>query len=342
MIGKNLKYFRLVKKMSKKDLAKAVNLTPMAITHYENDERMPDISVIRKIAEVLEVRFTSLIMQSPQERNFSFAEFRKCSSLSLPEQDLVKESIKSYCERFLGLVDIMGNTSLPNSSDIQSIEFTERENTSVLLREKLGFAKEGPINNLIGALENKGILVIQLENISSGFSGINGRVDGIPFIAIKSEMTTERKRSTIVHELAHIFVSFSDEYSENDKEKRANEIAGAFLFPEIDVYRELGIRRTRISNDMYSIAVEYGISMQLLAMRAHQLNVFSDSVYKSFMIFISQKGWRKNEPSRIEKEEPGLFQQLIIRAISEEEISIQKGVELYGASYEELEKLISL
>ncbi len=42
----------------------------------------------------------------------------------------------------------------------------------------------------------------------------------------------------------------------------------------------------------------------------------------------------KNEPSRIEKEEPMLFQQLVFRAVSESEITVQKGAELLKQSYD--------
>ena len=44
-------------------------------------------------------------------------------------------------------------------------------------------------------------------------------------------------------------------------------------------------------------------------------------------------GWKKHEPVRIEKEEPMLFSQLVFRAVSEKEITIQKGAELLKQSY---------
>jgi len=46
-------------------------------------------------------------------------------------------------------------------------------------------------------------------------------------------------------------------------------------------------------------------------------------------------GWRKNEPSRIEKEVSTLFEQLVYRAINENEISMQRGAELLKIPYDE-------
>ena len=58
--------------------------------------------------------------------------------------------------------------------------------------------------------------------------------------------------------------------------------------------------------------------------------------YKSFYIQASKIGWRTNEPSRIEKERPELFEQLVFRAVSEGEISIQRGAELLQMPYAEV------
>jgi Zn-dependent peptidase ImmA (M78 family) len=121
-------------------------------------------------------------------------------------------------------------------------------------------------------------------------------------------------------------------------EQRAMAIGGAFLFPKDDAVRELGVKRQRVSADMALVAKEYGISMQLLAIRAHISSIISDAAYKTFVINASKAGWRKHEPSRIEIEKPILFEQLVYRAINEEEISLQKGAELLRDSYEHVAK----
>jgi Zn-dependent peptidase ImmA (M78 family) len=119
-------------------------------------------------------------------------------------------------------------------------------------------------------------------------------------------------------------------------EKKANSIAGAFLFPQNDAIRELGIRRTGIQNDMVLAAEEYGISMLCLAYRARQLKIVSEAAYMHFSMEASKSGMRKNEPSRITPEESTLFKQLVYRAVSEGEISVQKGAELLQVSFDEV------
>ena len=54
---------------------------------------------------------------------------------------------------------------------------------------------------------------------------------------------------------------------------------------------------------------------------------------KDFYFYASKHGWRKNEHSRIKDEKTSLFEQLVYRAISEDEISIQRGAELLKIPY---------
>lgn len=149
-------------------------------------------------------------------------------------------------------------------------------------------------------------------------------------------MTAERIRSTIAHEMAHFMFNWPDNMDEKQEEKMANAISGAFLFSSEDIKRELGVKRSAITKDMIEICKEYGISMYMLVMRANLNGIVNDYVAKKFYINANKAGWRKNEPSRIKNESPRLFYQLVYRAVTEKEITVQKGAELLHESYEEV------
>ena len=155
---------------------------------------------------------------------------------------------------------------------------------------------------------------------------------------LNKKMTIERNRSTIAHELTHLMFNWDNvDMNEKEIENYATAIGGAFLFSKEDAIRELGVHRKYVSKDMILVATEYGISMFLLAKRAEILKIISESSSRKFYILASEKGWRKNEPSRIEKlERPILFEQLVYRAINENEISIQRGAELLKKPYDEV------
>lgn len=336
MFNKNLKYYRLKKNMSKKDLAEACGVTPMAITNYEQGARKPEIDIINKMAKALDVGVADFIRSRNDNLTYVHGQFRKSSKLTKSQQEYVREAVEEYCGRFFDAVDYLGGEVLPSPPAIHCLESSgDFEKDAVQLRDQLSIPEKGPIEDVIAILENQGILVIMLDFDNRHFSGMNGTVNGYPYIAVNKNMTAERIRSTISHELTHMMFDLDEDI---DEEHFATEVSGAFLITREDIIRELGVRRRAITNDFALVCREYGISMFLLVMRASQANVISSSVAQNFYIKAGKAGWRTNEPTRIEGEKPLLFEQLVFRAINEEDISIQKGVELLQIPYTAVEK----
>lgn len=337
MFSKNLKYYRLKKGLTKRELAERLNISPMAISNYENGKRKPDMELIKKMAMVLGVRVSDFLVVRNEKLIFCHGEFRKNSSLSVSQQEYVKESVEEYFNRFMTIVEILGGDVLPDAPPTNILQLTgDIEQDGQLLRKHLNLAEDGPISNLIEILENKGILIYVCDLDNDKFSGMSGFVNGRPYIVINKNMSPERNRSTIVHELSHLMFKWPDNMCESEIEEYATAISGAFLFPKTDAIRELGIRRTVISKDMFLVAKEYGISMYLLVKRAQLSGIITASLAKEFYVFAAKAGWRKNEPPRIGKETPTLFEQLVYRAINENEITIQRGSELLKIPYDEV------
>ena len=335
MFAKNLKYYRLKNGLSKKDLAEKVGLSAMAITNYENGARMADMAILKNLASVLGVKVSDFLERRNENLRFVHAEFRKNSKLSKTQQQLLKEDVEEYLQRFYSALDLLGGDLLPDELPVHCLSLSkDAEQDALALRRYLKVAESGPIRYFVPQMENKGIIVHFIDFDSDCFSGMNGNVNGRPYLVVNNQMTTERIRSTIVHELAHMVFDWSSEKDEKWNEEYATSIAGAFLFPKEDAVRELGVYRSKISPDMIAVAKEYGISMFLLTKRAYLCGIVTHQQETLFYQTASKLGWRKNEPSRIEKEEPNLFQQLVFRGVCENEISIQRGAELLGKSFD--------
>lgn len=338
MFGSSLKYYRLKKALSKADLAKMIGVSSMAITNYENGNRTPNMETIKALANVLDVKVADFLLVNNGSVVFNHGEFQKNSSLSKMQQEYVRTCVEEYFSRFMTIIEILGKHVLPVSPPCHVLPLSsDDEANAASLRRHLGFACDGPIDDLIGKLENKGILVYVCDINEPKFSGMNGFVNDIPYIVINKRMTTERNRSTIAHELSHLMFIWPPEMGDAEIEKRATAISGAFLFPKVDAIRELGIKRTAVTKDMELVAAEYGISMLLLATRAKICRILSPSAAKTFYINASKRGWRSQEPSRIEEEAPALFEQLVYRAVNEEEIGLQRGAELLHQSYTQVQ-----
>lgn len=339
MFGKNLKYYRLKNNMSMKELADLVHISPMAISYYEKEERKPDMQTIKELAKALHIKVTDFLANRDASLKFCHGEFRKNSRMSAKQQEFVKEEVEEYFGRFFQAIHILGGEVLPKYPALHSLPLSDSaEKNAAEMREKLELSKNGPIGGLIEILENKGILVYLCDIENDDFSGMNGTVNGRPYIIINKNMNPQRIRSTISHELAHLLFCWPEDMSDKDIENMATAISGAFLFPASDMERELGARRSAITNDMTGVCREYGISMYMLVMRANKNGIVNNHVAKNFYIKANGAGWRKNEPPRAKEEEAGLFHQLVYRAVTENEITAQKGAELLHESYEKVMK----
>lgn len=336
MFSKNLKYYRLKAGLTKKALAEACGLTPMAISHYEAGERKPNMDSLLSLVDVLGVGLADLLRRRDASLSFSHGDFRKNANMSVSARELVYESIEEYFNRFYDTLECLGGDVLPVAPKCGSLPATQdAEADAAAMRRHLGIELVGPVPDLVGLLENRGILFMALEGVDEHFSGINGFVGNRPYVVVNASMSPERYRSTIAHELAHLVFDWG-EVGGKAQEDHATAVSGAFLLSAVDAFRELGPRRRAVTRDMEMVAREYGVSMMLLAKRANLAGIISDSAYKSFCVTASKMGWRKQEPSRIAPERSELFEQLVYRAVCEDDMSIQRGAELLGRSFDEI------
>lgn len=328
--------------MTKKALAEASGLTPMAITHYEAGDRKPGMESLLSLTNALGVSLADLLRRRNARLSFVHGDFRKSASMGAAAQELVRESVEEYLGRFYDVIECLGGDVLPPAPECGSLSVTgDVEHDAMAMRVHLGIELVGPVRDLVGVLENRGILFMALEGADDRFSGMNGFVDGRPYVVVNASMSPERNRSTIVHELAHLVFEWAGVHG-GDQEDYATALGGAFLLPVTDAIRELGLRRRAVTRDMEMVAREYGVSMMLLAKRANLSGIIPDAAYRSFCIAASKKGWRREEPSRIRPERSELFEQLVYRAVCEDDMSVQRGAELLGRTFEEVAQACEL
>lgn len=67
--AKSLKELRLRHKLSQRQLAKKLNVSPKTISNWENERNLPDIELIIKISKVLDVTLDELITGNSQLEN---------------------------------------------------------------------------------------------------------------------------------------------------------------------------------------------------------------------------------------------------------------------------------
>lgn len=194
---------------------------------------------------------------------------------------------------------------------------------------------------MVELLEDKNIKVVKLD-VDEDFDGLQTFVNGnIPVIAynIRKANKKDRIRFTLLHELAHQLLKFGN-ITEHEKETLCHQFSGAMLLPEETIKTELGAHRNKLSTlELGNIKKQYGISMQAIVMRAKVCKIINENYTKQFFFFMKQMNWKVDEPVEYQGvEESNRFEQLLFRALIEDQISMSKAASLSNQSLAEFKK----
>lgn len=120
---------------------------------------------------------------------------------------------------------------------------------------------------------------------------------------INARQPVDRLRWTLAHELGHLCLHA--EFISTDPEQEANAFAAEFLMPAEVIRPQL---RNLTTGRLADLKRQWGVSMQALVERAHQLRTITaeqrTTLYKKF----SRLGWRTREPisDELRPEQPKL------------------------------------
>lgn len=347
LFSERFKSARILSGLSLQDVADALNkkVTRQAIYRYEKGEVLPDSETLDALSRVFKVRPDFFFRETKVE--IGAIEYRKIN-ISSKEENRIQEQTKDYLSRYIEIEEILGIQSEfvnPLKGFPRVSEYTHVNEAANLLREKWDLGSNA-ISNIPELLEDKGIKVIKLD-ADGNFDGLQTMANtNIPVIAFNERQMNkkDRIRFTLLHELAHLLLSFDDRLTHKEIETLCHQFAGAMLLPESIIKIELGQFRNRLSiNELGNIKKQYGISLQAIVLRAHVCGIVNANFTRQFFVMMKENGWKIDEPIDYEgHEESGRFDQLVFRALSEELISISKAAALKNMSVAEFKKQMML
>lgn len=307
-------------------------VSKQALSKYEQGVMLPDIGVVERLSEVLDVS-KEYFFREPTV-TLKGIEFRKKSNMQVREIESIKAKVIDHLERYFELENLLNIKSFfvnPLKEDFVSTS-EEVELAAQELRRvwELGLA---PVHNLVEVLEDRYVKIYQVDG-SETFDGLSGWVDQIPIIVVNRQTDIVRKRLTLMHELGHILLTLPPTINSKQKEKVCFNFASAVLLPGLLFNQIFGANRTTFSQkELVQIEEHFGISCQAIMVRAKNLNLISDHTYRQFFMWLSRSGNRKKTLGNYNGIEESLrFWRLIARAVSENIISENKGADLAGMS----------
>lgn len=304
--------------LTQKDLAEQVLVQQATISKIEAGAMTASPSLVCKFAETLHVPEILLLQHDPIYPFGSTVFFHR-KRHSLPQKPL--RQIHALCNlmrmrvsRLIAVCDSDHQGRVRLDRVLPPDKVSAAEDRAADVRRRLGLPS-GPIDNLTSVIEAAGGVVVRMDMGTTKIDAISEWVDGYPpmfFVNSHPEITADRLRLTIAHELGHLVMH---SMPSSDAEPEANRFAAAFLMPRREIEGSLhGLSLNRFDH-LARLKVRWRVSMQALVQRAYDLGLMSDSRRRAWFIAFSQYGMRRREPIEIEGEEPQLIGRWLSKAL---------------------------
>lgn len=331
--NERLKSARLLAGLSLRQLEDALGskVTHNSINKYEKGLMQPETGTILKLAEALHV--TPAYFFEVNNIELGEIRFRKQSSLTETEVELIKEKTKDKVQRYMEAERLLNiSKKFINPLARKQVKDPARaEELAEIVRSEWGIGTN-PIPNVIEMMEENEVKVIEID-ASEKFDGLSTYVDdGIPVAVVNDSFTIERKRFTALHELGHLMMNIRID-DEDEIENTCHRFAGAMLFPASEVRKTLGDRRSNIAiGELVAVKEEYGISAQAAMRRVLDLGIIQPASYQQFFKKIAGNKKEVGLGSFKGEEKSYRLWQMVFRLFAEGVITEAKAVALTGIS----------
>jgi Zn-dependent peptidase ImmA (M78 family)/DNA-binding XRE family transcriptional regulator len=294
--GDRVRQARELKKLTQHELAEQVETGQSTIALIEGGQFIPNSLLLTRLA--LNLGFPPSFFRQKPSHEFPLGSllYRAHASIRSTERSLAHR----YAQLAFELSERMGRKLQIGPVRLPHI----KENSKLaaqLARSSMGLSPDTPIAHVIRACEKAGVLVVVLPVVIEkldAFSLWAGRNLSRPIIVLSGGRPGDRLRLSVAHELGHLVMHETLEQPLRDVERQAYEFAAEFLLPEQSIRQELVSPITLAS--LVPLKKRWGVSLQALAMRARELDFISDRQCRYLFEQMSQRGWRKREPSNLD------------------------------------------
>lgn len=336
-IGDRVRAFRRLSGFSQADLAQALGVTQGQISHIESGRRFPPADFLDSLAHATGYP-RSYFDPVPTDLPPLSLRYRKMAGVRSSEvhqaEQLVTEAYRVVWQLVRSRPGYIPPT-IPTAA-AEQISSEEIELLAAETREALGLDGDRPIRHVTRVLERAGVVVTPLS-LTGGESepGAVGHFGascwpGPPDPAVIGYFeggTGDRQRFTLAHELGHLVLHTRRSHAD-DPEAEANRFAGAFLVPYSSAAE--CVRGSITLRDFAYLKATWGVSIQALIMRAHQVGAIDDNRKTSLFKQISARGWRKNEPVVVHHERPLLLSKLLASQFGDGTSGYRRAAETLG------------
>lgn len=291
------------RRLTKKELAERIDVTPLTITRIEKGENEPEPSTLNAFIKELNFPKEFFLGDDMDEPTKESVSFRSLTSMTAKERDA---ALAAGSLAYLASDWVSERFNLPEVDLIHLGYEREPDVAARTLRQYWGLG-EKPISNVIKLLESKGVRVFSLSENTKNVDAFSCWRDGIPYIFLNTFKTSEHSRFDALHELAHLVLHKHGEAKGREAEIEANKFASFFLMPTTDVVSR--VSPITALRQLIRLKKRWGVSVSALAYRLHKMDFLSDWQYRIFCIQIN-RDYGKSEPEGLDCEKSVVWEKV--------------------------------
>lgn len=304
----------------------------------ENGTQNPDSEQLARLSSLLGQPVDFFL--KPLKASMGQIDFRKTQKVGKKATDRIIEVASDYFERYLELEDLLGITQNKNKL-LQSVKISLDNPKGIVseainIREKIWKVGLDPLASIVHILEDNGIKVFIIDELDglpldtsfSGFSTVINENVGCIVINGNSKLPLVRKRFTLLHEFAHLYLNLHG-MENREAEKLCDGLAGSILLPKKALLDTFGERRTSVHfNELKLFKRTYGASLSSILYALYSNGVISQSYFTSCIIQYNAIHKKDENKGYEGSEHSDRFQQLLLRALITGIISESKAAAL--------------
>ena len=298
---------RISRGLNQAELAEKIGVEQGTISKIEAGLLKPKEDVIDKLADVLNYPITffaeNITVLSPV-----ITHYRKRKSLANFKLDHIEYNI--YIRKHL-IKKMLKSANIPNKIFHVSPEEHDPEDIARIVRQRWSVPR-GPIKSMVKLLENAGVIVLQIDQNDDKLDGeMIPDENNLPVIYINKNLSGDRQRFTLAHELAHL-IMHGGTYIPNvdEAEREANYFASEFLMPADDIRYQLSENLS--IGQLGDLKRHWRVSMAAIIRRSKDLGIIEENRYTSLNVQLSRAGYKKKEPEfDVFPDKPSVVKQLL-------------------------------
>jgi len=283
-------------------LACMTHKSPPTISKWESGAQTPEAPALASLAAALQVP-EQFLLRPVADTGDSPYFFRSNQAITREAQTIARSRLNWLNEISIALQDWIDwpGVMVPRlgNGDYRRLTDADIEEFAAQCRRQWQLGS-GPIENVVLALENAGIICVReelgydrMDGVSKWFAN-----DNRPYVFLSADKANGmRSRFDAAHELAHLVIHWAvptiDYTRQPELERQAHLFAGAFLMPGETFAAEVA---SPSLDTFLTLKPRWKVSVAAMIVRCRQLEIIDEAYSVRLWKNYSARGWRRGEP----------------------------------------------